>query len=111
MKYSQNIDKARAEAWGLNHEQAALFDFLLSYFIRANDKGDVMEFSRGVAVELEPPKVIARLTPTIRSAARVYDGAEALEKKGLIELESGWFGPFYRITDKGWQWKTIGGEQ
>lgn len=111
MKYSQNIDKARAEAWGLSHEQAALFDFLLSYFIRATDKGDVVEFNRGVAVELEPPKVIARLTPTIRTAARVYDGAEALGKKGLIELERGRFGPFYRITNKGRQWKTIGGEQ
>ena len=111
MKYSQNIDKARAKAWGLSHDQAALFDFLLFYFIRSTDKGDVVEFNRGVAVELEPPKVIARLSPTIRSAARVYDGAKVLEEKGLIELERGRFGPFYRITDKGWQWKKIGGEQ
>lgn len=103
MKYSSLIDNVAARAWGLNIQQAYLFEWLYSLPSWATpamiEGGEYFFASKTKAVEELP-----LLTGKVDTMYRYY---KQLEETGLIDLKKVDGKDYVRLTDKAKAWGRI----
>jgi hypothetical protein len=104
MRYSIYINQVKALEWGLNYQQAALFNCL--YELQAWARCEILDGQ---------PFYWAAKNKIIEEIPLVFDKPDtlkrhiiALENAGLIEKRLHRNMPFIRITEKGKEWNSAG---
>ena len=100
MQYSIYIDQQKALEWGLNLQQAAIFDYMTRLAIWA----ETATIDGRVFYHIRRGKLAAEL-PLVSDAPQTYKRhMAALERAGVIEMRLIGTTPFVRITAKGGAW-------
>lgn len=104
MQYVISIRQRLALEWGLNFQQAVVFDFLTKLSTWATS----VHTEDGIFWHIRRKKLADELPLISRSAATYKRHLQALEDAGLIEQRLIGSMPCARITEKGKSWLTDG---